>query len=214
MFHCRADLYTPAEIPLQNYSAPPAIISPPPAQKLQQQQQYKPQYNPAPTVSPFKPAYQQPQAAPAQFSSPSPSSFYRPPSAAEQQPHFVAPAPYIPKQASTSPFRPAAQQPNNYSNGNVAYQPPHQQQQQQQHQPLKPLPQQSFAPQPLQQQHRPNYGGSAACSPLPPPALRTNLDLNQVENYNRAARGWGQTKDYYRPITFNKPKVAVPYSDF
>lgn len=40
------------------------------------------------------------------------------------------------------------------------------------------------------------------------------INLDQVENYNRAARGWGQSRDYYRPITFSKPKVALPYSDF
>lgn len=42
---------------------------------------------------------------------------------------------------------------------------------------------------------------------------RISLDLNQAENYNRAARGWGQSKDYYRPISFAKP-VELPYTDF
>lgn len=43
---------------------------------------------------------------------------------------------------------------------------------------------------------------------------RAGVDFGQCENYNRAARGWGQMKDYYRPITFTKPKVELPYTDF
>lgn len=48
---------------------------------------------------------------------------------------------------------------------------------------------------------------------LPPRNPRTSLDLSQAENYNRAARGWGASKDYYRPMSFAKP-VELPYSDF
>lgn len=40
------------------------------------------------------------------------------------------------------------------------------------------------------------------------------VDLSQAENYNRAARGWGQTKDYYRPLTFSRQQVELPYTDF
>lgn len=50
--------------------------------------------------------------------------------------------------------------------------------------------------------------------PQPPPRNpRVSLDLSQAENYNRAARGWGASKDYYRPLSFAKP-VELPYSDF
>lgn len=50
--------------------------------------------------------------------------------------------------------------------------------------------------------------------PQPPPRNpRISLDLSQAENYNRAARGWGASKDYYRPLSFAKP-VELPYSDF
>lgn len=40
------------------------------------------------------------------------------------------------------------------------------------------------------------------------------VDLSQAENYNRAARGWGQSRDFYRPVTFSRPPVELPYSDF
>lgn len=50
--------------------------------------------------------------------------------------------------------------------------------------------------------------------PQPPPRnSRISLDLSQAENYNRAARGWGASKDYYRPLSFAKP-VELPFSDF
>lgn len=50
--------------------------------------------------------------------------------------------------------------------------------------------------------------------PQPPPRnSRISMDLSQAENYNRAARGWGASKDYYRPLSFAKP-VELPYSDF
>lgn len=45
-------------------------------------------------------------------------------------------------------------------------------------------------------------------------ARRSPLDMGQLQNYNRAASGWGQSKDFYRPVTFNKPKVVLAYSDF
>lgn len=35
------------------------------------------------------------------------------------------------------------------------------------------------------------------------------------ENYNRAARGWGQAKDFYRPLTFGQQQpIDLPYTDF
>lgn len=55
---------------------------------------------------------------------------------------------------------------------------------------------------------------SRSASSLAAASRRSPLDLNQMENYNRAARGWGQSKDFYRPITFNKPKVVLGYTDF
>lgn len=40
-------------------------------------------------------------------------------------------------------------------------------------------------------------------------------DLSHQENYNRAACGWGQSKDFYRPISFTRPQpVELPYTDF
>lgn len=55
---------------------------------------------------------------------------------------------------------------------------------------------------------------SRSASAMAAAARRSPLDLNAMENYNRAARGWGQSKDFYRPITFNKPKVVLGYTDF
>lgn len=44
---------------------------------------------------------------------------------------------------------------------------------------------------------------------------RVHFDLSHQENYNRAARGWGQSRDYYRPIAFTKTQsVELPYTDF
>lgn len=40
-------------------------------------------------------------------------------------------------------------------------------------------------------------------------------DISYQENHNRAARGWGQSKDFYRPISFTRPQpVELPYTDF
>lgn len=60
-----------------------------------------------------------------------------------------------------------------------------------------------------------SYSSSySSAQPQPPPRNpRVSLDLSQAENYNRAARGWGASKDYYRPLSFAKP-VELPYSDF
>ncbi|KAG5894023.1 hypothetical protein JTB14_018128 [Gonioctena quinquepunctata] len=38
------------------------------------------------------------------------------------------------------------------------------------------------------------------------------LDLNSLQNYNTAPRGWGETKNFYKPITFSQPREV--YSDF
>lgn len=72
----------------------------------------------------------------------------------------------------------------------------------------QPAPQQP----PAHQQQFSNGGGYGGSNFGANP--RSSLDLNQLENYNLAARGWGQQKGFYRPITFNKPKVALPYTDF
>lgn len=41
-----------------------------------------------------------------------------------------------------------------------------------------------------------------------------SMDMSHLQNYNTAARGWGQNSEYYRPVTFAKPKSALPYTDF
>lgn len=69
---------------------------------------------------------------------------------------------------------------------------------------------------------------SSSTNPLPPPpsssssvpisaqlSPRITFDLSHQENYNRAARGWGKSNEFYRPISFNKPQpVELPYTDF
>lgn len=61
-----------------------------------------------------------------------------------------------------------------------------------------------------------NYNPLTSGVPLSAPkSPRTTFDLSHQENYNRAARGWGQDKDFYRPISFNKPyPIELPYTDF
>lgn len=200
---------------MQNYSAPPQVNIPPQQQR--------------PVVSPYKPATpvyspHQSQSAPQphflhqqqQFNnSPSPNSFYRQPPQQQhhqQQPHFVAPAPYVPKPANASPFRPASAA---SSAGSPKYQTLPRSVPAQQHRPLQ---HQNVSPFQSNGNAYNNGGGlqtyhAQNCSPVPAPT-RTAIHLNDLENYNRAARGWGQTKDYYRPITFGKPKATVPYTDF
>lgn len=41
-----------------------------------------------------------------------------------------------------------------------------------------------------------------------------SMDMSHLQNYNTAARGWGTNSEYYRPVTFAKPKSALPYTDF
>ncbi|ENN81839.1 hypothetical protein YQE_01778, partial [Dendroctonus ponderosae] len=63
----------------------------------------------------------------------------------------------------------------------------------------------SYAPQAPSQ----TYDDSYLSTPLPP---QRKFNLENVQNYNTAARGWGQVADVYRPMTFEKPRS--PYSDF
>lgn len=46
-----------------------------------------------------------------------------------------------------------------------------------------------------------------------PPSQSPRFDYTKADNYNRAARGWGASNDYYRPVSFAKP-IDLPYSDF
>lgn len=62
----------------------------------------------------------------------------------------------------------------------------------------------TYSPQPTQ-----TYDDSLLSTPLP---TQKKINFDNLQNYNTAARGWGQVKDVYRPLTFDKPRS--PYSDF
>ncbi|XP_066148319.1 uncharacterized protein [Euwallacea fornicatus] len=51
------------------------------------------------------------------------------------------------------------------------------------------------------------YDDVILSAPLPP---QRKFNLGGFPTYNTAARGWGQSGDIYKPLTFDKP----PYSDF
>jgi hypothetical protein len=57
------------------------------------------------------------------------------------------------------------------------------------------------------------YDGRGISSDLDPPKEVKLLNLADLNNYNRAPRGWGQCKDYYRPVTF-KTEQQLPFTDF
>ncbi|KAJ6644413.1 hypothetical protein Bhyg_09382 [Pseudolycoriella hygida] len=228
-------VYTPPEIPLHVYGAPPTNNYLPPVQQ--------PQYNassyqappPSSLYSPYQPSTVSP-----------PSTHYKPSPIAYSPPNQG-----INQNQSPTPFNPSP-----ISNDKLAIFEQNQQYQSTQHQsrqttrrPLtvpntivrntspqpygsspisKPIygQQQKYPSQPPQQgqpitlynntsknvyqssQDNYSYQSSQFSSP------KVSVNLDQCENYNRAARGWGQSRDYYRPITFSKPKVALPYSDF
>ncbi|KAJ8982388.1 hypothetical protein NQ317_009643 [Molorchus minor] len=44
------------------------------------------------------------------------------------------------------------------------------------------------------------------------PQIPSPRKISYSQNYNTAPRGWGQIKDSYKPVTFDKPKES--YSDF
>lgn len=82
-------------------------------------------------------------------------------------------------------------------------------------------------PPPLQQQQQSNgYGAyNSNASPLTVPqraytqsapvSPRVSMDLSSSKNYNTAARGWTQMRDYYRPIHLDgHAKTSLPYTDF
>lgn len=89
-------------------------------------------------------------------------------------------------------------------------------------------------PPPQQQQHQQQYQSNgygaynSNASPLTVPqraytqsapvSPRISLDLSSSKNYNNAALGWTQMRDYYRPIHLDGGhhgrKTALPYSDF
>lgn len=61
-------------------------------------------------------------------------------------------------------------------------------------------PQPNYEPEPLLQ--------TSQTPPQPP----VRVNFNNLQNYNTSARGWGQNKSFYKPITFEKAKS--PFTDF
>lgn len=49
-----------------------------------------------------------------------------------------------------------------------------------------------------------------------PQACTKYVDYTTLNNYNTAPRGWGQIKDFYRPVTFEPVKQVsnLVYTDF
>lgn len=232
-------MYTPPEIPLHVYGAPPTNNYLPSVQ----QPQYNASRNQAPPPSSMYSPYQQSAASP-------PSAYYKPNAIAYSPPNQG-----INQNQSPTPFNPSpiSNEKRAIFEQNQQYQSTQHQSRQQTRRPLtvpntivrnqSPLPygnspiskpnygqQQKYpsqAPQQQPQQGEPirlynntsknvyqssqdnySYQSSQVSSP------KVSVNLDQAENYNRAARGWGQSRDFYRPITFTKPKVALPYSDF
>lgn len=69
----------------------------------------------------------------------------------------------------------------------------------------------SSQPSYVAQDHTPqgHYAQQQQCySPQP----SSSYNLNNLQNYNTAARGWKQNSSIYRPVTFDKP--VSPYTDF
>lgn len=218
-------MYTPPEIPLHVYGAPPTNNYLPP---VQQPQYNASRYQPPPPSSMYSHYQQQAASPPSTYYKPSPIA-YNPPNQGINQ--NSAPTPFNPSPISNDKLAIFEQ--------NQQYQSTHQSRQQTRR-PLT-VPNSIVRNQsPLPYGNSPNYGQqqkypSQAHQGQPitlynntnknsfpqdnysyqaPHVNTPKVNLDQAENYNRAARGWGQSRDYYRPITFSKPKVALPYSDF
>lgn len=227
--------YKAPEVPIQkpqpSYSAPAptssSYYSPPQQQQPQQQHQKQPQhFNQPPQQSSIYPPRQSQSAvgntSPAPFmSSPIPSDrnsssvFSKPVTIPQRQNMYDAP--------STKPLSVPSRQVSNVSPTPFGSGTP----------PMKSSSfmgrQSNFSPmqnnnsvplrKPLVQKHNGNGSpqmfnqtpSETSCYSSPRPL---SMDMSHLQNYNTAARGWGQNPEYYRPVTFATPKTALPYTDF
>lgn len=61
----------------------------------------------------------------------------------------------------------------------------------------------SYTAKPAAQSYTPQPSYTPACT-------TPKVDINSLDNFNTAARGWQKSQSFYRPVTFNKQT----YSDF
>ncbi|XP_022918182.2 uncharacterized protein [Onthophagus taurus] len=67
----------------------------------------------------------------------------------------------------------------------------------------------SYPPQPSYSSQQ-SYGYQDYSQVLP--SSTPKLDVGSLQNYNTAPRGWGEIRDFYKPVTFDKPRS--PFTDF
>lgn len=51
-------------------------------------------------------------------------------------------------------------------------------------------------------------------SHIPPISKVSPVNMIRCHNFNTAPRGWNQTKEYYRPVTFGESRTHLSYTDF
>lgn len=205
-------MYTPPEIPLNSYAPPPQFsnldsLSGRPVYQMVQPKQQQPikcmvsQNQQMPVYQQQSQQKSQPVYQPSQMQQQNHSlrntsgkiAMFDRQQAAVEEPHRQQPQ-FQPARRPLIPAEPAYQLPQTHVKSAPTSQPPQ--------------PQSYMAP------ISSSIQGSNATPNNDSCGRQRNLAYSEFENYNRAARGWGQVQDFYRPITFTKPKAVLPYTDF